>query len=231
MVVSQDCDIIHGSIEGEPYAEVLFAHKLEGCPDGSFTYGKNPRRLQFAITSERTPQYHECLAQERYILDRRILVDFAADPANIIESSSLYIVRNWLAARYTRTAFPDEFNARIANELRRQSRTLKARGNSLSGIYVAVTPWEELGDSDVYRVELYATVETDVWSDSVIRSEMETLISDIATAMNSCEGIEVENFELRSEDAITLADLRFLRRWDYDYLSHRDSADSALPPQ
>jgi hypothetical protein len=60
---------------------------------------------------------------------------------------------------------------------------------------------------------------------------METLISDIATAMNSCEGIEVENFELRSEDAITLADLRFLRRWDYDYLSHRDSADSALPPQ
>jgi hypothetical protein len=230
VVVTQDCDVVHSSIEGEPFIEVLFARSLEAPPDGSVTYGKNPRRLQIPITLPSSQHYYECLAHLRYVLDRNILSGLSPDPGCIVESAALKIVRSWLAARYTRTAFPDEFNKRIAVVLRGQSRILKTKGDSLSGIYIAVTPWEELDANGIYRLQLYATIEPDKWADAGIRSEMESVIAQIATAIDGCEGVEVENFELRSEDNITLADLRFLRRWDYDYLSYRDP-DATLPAQ
>lgn len=231
LVVSQDCDIVHPNLEAEPFVEILFARLLNGTPDGSFAHGKNPRRLHVPINIGGSSQYYECVAHERYQVDRRTLAELSPDPECHVDEPTLHLIRSWIAARYTRTAFPDAFNIRVADALRGQARMLKSRGRYLSGIYVAVTPWRELGEDDVYRIELYAAMEAETWAETATRQEMFSLIDDIALALNNCDGIDVENYELRSENEISLADLRFLRRWDYDYLSYRESPDGVLPAQ
>ena len=48
IVVSQDCDLTHASLEMEPTFEVLIASRvLEVRPE--FEHGKNPRRLHFPV--------------------------------------------------------------------------------------------------------------------------------------------------------------------------------------
>ncbi len=98
-------------------------------------------------------------------------------------------------------------------------------------VYIAVTPWVELDGGEVYRVELYPTMEIEAWGNLARRQEMVLLVDALALAINGCEGIDVENYELRSEEDISLADLRFLRRWDYDYLSYREHPEGMLPAQ
>ncbi len=230
IVVSQDCDIVHPSIEGEPFVEVILATRLADGASGSLTYGKNPRRLHIPIRINDDAQDFECLSR-RYIIDRRFLVGHAPDNDSVVASSTILVIRRWLAARYTRTAFPDEFNARIRKGLEVQERSLKRRGAEISGIYIAVNPWEEVDEGETYQVSLYATMEVETWSDHRIRGEMSSLLGDIATALNRCDGIEVDDFQLLSEADLSLADIRLLRRWDYDYLSYRDTPGGALPPQ
>jgi len=231
LVVSQDCDIVHHNSEAEPIVEVLLAEPLQDKPSGSFTYGKNPRRLQIPIIVDGSSQYFECAAKHRYFINRQVLADCPPDSRIQVEDATLQLIRSWLAARYTRTAFPDAFNLRIAGALSSQARMLKSRGSDLSGIYIAVTPWDELNEGESYRVELYATMEIDAWENTDARQEMASLVDDLALAINHCEGIDVENHEIRSEEDISLADIRVLRRWDYDYLSYRESPEGVLPAQ
>lgn len=57
------------------------------------------------------------------------------------------------------------------------------------------------------------------------------LAETIRREFNSIEGIELDDYQLVSESDFSLADMRTMLRWDYDYLSYRGGTpDDVAPP-
>jgi hypothetical protein len=57
------------------------------------------------------------------------------------------------------------------------------------------------------------------------------LAETIRREFNSIEGIELDDYQLVSESDFSLADMRTMLRWDYDYLSYRGGTpDDVVPP-
>ena len=51
----------------------------------------------------------------------------------------------------------------------------------------------------------------------------------IEAELDNCDGIDVVQSELRSESQVSLAELRLLKRWDFDDLTLRDDDPDAIP--
>src|SRR5271166_411944 len=76
------------------------------------------------------------------------------------------ILQRWLAARYRRSAFPDEFDRRLERTgvRDRLSKILKSAGTLVAAIYFDVDQGEEIsrtGPDDPYTLAIYLLFSTD----------------------------------------------------------------------
>jgi hypothetical protein len=105
------------------------------------------------------------------------------------------------------------------------SKRLKKDGQHLSGIYLLVEE-AELPAEKNYEVVIIGTMIENDHAIAEYRSTCQEGINFVTEQLDVCAGVTVTDSELRSEAAVSLADLRQLSRWDYDSLSLRDeSAD------
>jgi hypothetical protein len=105
-----------------------------------------------------------------------------------------------------RAAFPDAFNDRAKTSLDK----LTDRGSSvaksedlISGVYFLMTD-QELPDNQAYEVTMYATVPVTMFDNPENRAAAQKVFDTIETALDSCEGIEIVESELVSEQDFTL---------------------------
>jgi hypothetical protein len=158
ILLSQDCDIAHSSYETEPYIELLVARPVpqEQRDDGLF-HGKNPRRLQFTVTVEGRDHLYSVSIIEKARLDRQILLQGLPDRRIQIDGATIDLLARWTAKRYTRPAFPDEFNDRCRPAAKRVSTRLKAKGHLITGLFLQLDSYEELPPEQEYHIILRAT--------------------------------------------------------------------------
>ena len=229
VVLSHSCDVVNRSFVSEPSVELIRIAKLVSGTDGSLAWFRNPRICHFREPLGKAGTEWCVSIHSRVIIPRAKLLGHRPDMAKSLQPDSVRRLASWAARRYTRAAFPDEFNSRCLPAQKSLRQKLKTKGHLLTGIFLVVDD-EELAADIAYNVIIVASMHEDMYHIATTRNEAQALLDAVETALDACDGIEVQESSLRSEEGISLGDLRLLKRWDLDYLSLRAESVEDLPP-
>jgi hypothetical protein len=221
ILISQDCDIVHRRYEVEPFIEFLVATRIEASGrNKGLQWGKHPRRFQFSFLQQGGEALFEIDINDRYRAPRQILL--GGLPEQRLDAKLTEAVCRWVAKRYTRAAFPDEFNRRTDAAKDSLADLFKKQGDLILSIHIRIEPEDtELPEGEDYRILLYAICERHTWEDARSRAAATRLVDQIGIKLAECEGIFVDESVLVPEHRFSLEDLRETDRWDYDYLTYR----------
>jgi hypothetical protein len=220
VIISHDCDLVNGSYELEPHVELFVARpKPSEARNGAVSKGKNPRRLQFNAEENGEPRLYEIDVHEKYRVGRRILESGTRDKTFKIAKNDVLVIAKWAGRRYYRPSFPTSFMDRVASIKDKLSKKLKKDGEDITYVYAGLNTIEELPPEKPYRLILRVVVPAAVCEDDAMQQRALGVVSEMRKLLAQCPGIEVEDADLAMESEITLADLREMNKWDFDYLS------------
>jgi hypothetical protein len=111
VVISHDCDLAQGP-ETEPSVEIIVAKRVEAA-NGNFTHAKNSRRLHLECAVDGVTTYLDMRAQGKAEIKKAALADHTPNASVVVKPEDRSVLQRWLAARYRRAAFPDEFERRL----------------------------------------------------------------------------------------------------------------------
>lgn len=216
IVITQSCDLVHHSLEGEPSVEILLG-KIVDKPNPSFRFSKHPRKLHLHLAhTDTNEQFVELVPHEKSIVARELLKDIEPDPARFLPEQDLRVLTSWLAARYDRPALPDAFNDRIHASIKGQEKIAKRISDSVLALFIDIQPFEELPPEEVYIVNFVAVVPKGFEGDfSSIKAEVEAFC-DLLRAGN----VDVTAKTLLENKAPFTLITQF-KRYNLDYLSLR----------
>ena len=226
LVLSQDCDVVHGSYDVEPFIELIRA-KVVTVADAVVRHGRNPRRLQLEVAGG---VLLNVSVHDRWTAGRSELESAPPPPDLRVDGDSLHILTDWIAKRYTRPAFPDAFNERRADATKKIEKALKKDGTQITGLFLLISPNEECAPDEDYQVALRVTAAKATLAEKSVELQLARTTKVIADALNACDGIEVVDHALISEAAFTLDDLQYFQRWDWDYRSHSGEPGGEIAP-
>jgi hypothetical protein len=227
VIVSQDCDLTHDSLDVEPTFEVLVARPVAAARP-EFEHGKSPRRLHIPVGE----RWFECSMQQRHVLPRAELLNHTPSAQIVVAGRERRLLAKWMGLRYARRAFPTEFNDRVQARRKRVERAKKAC-SMLSGIFLHLEH-QELPPEEPYQIILVGLIPSvgDASNpDQARRTQAEEKLDQLRQALNACPGIEVVDHSLKSHREMTVHDLDLLDRWDMDYLSDREDPGGAVAPR
>ena len=159
--------------------------------------------------------------------------EFELDPSN------RSILQRWLAARYRRSAFPDEFEKRLneSGASSRLSKILKPAGQHIRAIFFDVDQGEEVqrnGPDDTYTLSivLLHTSQPNGDESEVValkaKEEIESGFEDLFFKKNNrWTEIELQDCTVMSDEALSYGQSHILKEWRLEHLSLRD--DPAQP--
>ena len=223
IVVSHDCDVTNPSLANEPSAELLLACLVpEGTLNGALTHGRNPRRFHFLVGIDENPKAVEARANDRFVIGRAQLASHEPDPSRKCSWQTRDEIVQWLIKRYHRAAFPDAFNDRIRKASKPIAKVLKAYGQDLREIFIAMDSWDELPGGKPYRLKLVATMTSEEFGDPGKRLHAQQALDAMEERLQGCSDIEIDETLLASEGDVSLDDIRYMERFDFDYLSVED---------
>jgi hypothetical protein len=237
VVVSHDCDLAQ-SPEVEPHVEVIVGRKI-ATADGNFTHAKNPRRLHLLFKENALTTYLDLQAKEKTLVSKDDLIPHV--PSNMrLSPSDRSVLQQWLAARYRRSAFPDEFIRRLqgTGTEKRIAKIIEPLGAHLIAVFFDVDEGEEVErkeptDSYMLRIDLlYSTRDDPI---AALKSA-EDAARAISAAFRACyfsagkgwHGIELLDCDVSSDEAMTYAMSTNLKKWNADYLSLRAQTDQPI---
>lgn len=228
ILISQDCDIVHKRYDVEPFVEFLVATRIEAtAKNKGLQWGKHPRRFQFSITQQGSESLFEIDINDRHRAPRQILLPGL--PEQRLDATLTEAIGRWVAKRYTRAAFPDQFNRRTDAARDSLADLFKKQGDLILSIHIRIEPDDaELPEAEDYRIVLYAICERRTWEDPPLRSDATKLVEQIGIKLADCEGILVDESVLVPEHRFSLEDLRETDRWDYDYLTYRGGSTETI---
>jgi len=230
IVISQSCDLVNGDLREEPFAEILLAHPLPGSADGNYMYLRNPRRLHFHLQINGQRRAYTAWIWDRYRLPREFFAQWPPDDTRgLLDQDEQDVLVSWLAARYERTALPDELQHRLSSVRDRLKKSVKPL-KEISALFLECSD-QELSAHEVYRLRVKLVMPKKYYDQPDRRQAVEQLKVRLAKVLEQCAGVELEEEpELLSELEFSLHDARILRRWtDFDYLSYQDHAAHQAP--
>jgi hypothetical protein len=135
LVISHDCDLA-ASPEPEPLVEIIVGRRI-AAEDGNHTYAKNARRLHVTFQQGEKTVVGELLATSKATVSKSELAAFEPRSDLSLTAQAKSILQRWLAARYRRSAFADEFVKRLddAGLGDRLARIVKPSGSHIRGIF------------------------------------------------------------------------------------------------
>jgi len=232
MVLSQDCDLAHDSVEAEPWAELLLIRRLDGFDkhrDNPCRHGKNPRRLVLQVRAGDQEIWHWAEPHSRFRVPRTILVGLIPDQEHSLKESQTRQVAAWITRRYTRAALADAFNTRLKAVARRLDELWKSgSAEPVSGCYV-LGARDERSFGESYRIRLILAVASQAARQAEGLAAAGQVAEKLDRILGDCAGIEVEDIRVDPEEDLTLADLRHYQRMDLDYRSGADQPGAAQP--
>lgn len=239
VVISHDCDIAQ-SAESEPFVEVLVGTFI-GRADGNYTHGKNVRILHLECTAGESAQCVALTASGKQLLAKQAGCGqpslAAHQPFDAIGMSprEKRVLQLWLASRYHRAAFPDEFDRRLSTQTgvkERLAKALKDSGKHIAAVFFDIDEGMEVrreGESDTYSLFIflmYSTAEDPKEAEQQASRAAEH-IKKIFDARCKNEGtdswcwIELLGIEVIADQSITVAQSQLLSKWHGDHISLR----------
>lgn len=237
IVASHDCDIAQPP-EGEPFIEVVVG-RLALDKDGNCTHAKNARKLhvEFASTAGFWAEFE---AAVKISIDKLAMNDFAPRFDAYLSPESHAIFQMWLASRYRRSAFPDEFERRLTSKEfklhEKIAKAVKPHGGLIAGVFFEVDEGKEVirdGPEDTYTLDITILHSADPDFDAAEKAA-DTAAKAIEKAFKdklfdptkTWQHIELRSCEPVSESVLTYHQFKQLKRWRLEHISL-----GAEPPQ
>ena len=247
VVISHDCDLAQ-SPDAEPHVEVVvgrFIHQI----DGNYTHGKNVRRLHIVFSEGEWSRIVELDASMRIPVQKVAanvgepsLIDHLPSSDVRIAPAERNILQRWLAARYRRSAFPDEFDRRLRDETgvaERLAKAFKNTGQEIAAVFFDVDGGEEKarqGPDDPFELRitlLYSTANDPETAAAEartaakrVREIFETRCRPNTGEVRPWQWIELADVEIVADQALSYAQSLQLMKWQADHISLRED-----PPQ
>lgn len=239
IVVSHDCDLAQDpSIE--PMVEVIIGRRVVTV-DGNFTFAKNARRLHLTFSGGAEHITVDLEANQKTQVAKDLLVEHQPIRNIKLTSNERNILQRWLAARYRRSAFPDEFDRRLERTGVRDriSKILNPIGTLIAAIYFDVDQGEEISrtkSDDPYTLAIYLLFSTetnpeaaeyaaDTAKHAIRKTFRDRCFSKNTGAWHDIELVECEAF---SDQAMTVQQAESFKRWSADHISLRTEPTQAM---
>jgi hypothetical protein len=241
LVITHDCDLARPA-SVEPGVEVLVGRIRDGHPDGNFANGKSSRRLDIFLGHEISPKTLELDVIARRVLPKEegsdevpSLAQFQPDLTVSLSGDAKITLQHWLAARYRRAAYANEFNDRVRKLLESGMKKILANsGEDIEAVFFLVDngkDQERSGKDDVYDllvILLYSTrTDPSLAERTAVKAAREIRELLRKKCLTEIEGqerwqwIELQDVEIVPDTELVYSDFRRFRRWNFDHLSLR----------
>ena len=213
--MSHSCDILHKE-EDEPYIDLLIGRKNK--KNNIFLQGRNPRRLQIEHTKEAIEfLVHNILHVEKKKFE-------AVNPKKssiILNKNDIKLIIKWVAKRYTRAAFPDEFSKRLP---RKQIEELQKNDlmKIVTLIFIDINDTELKQDQD-YEIIIFVGVQH-----NIINKEIKSQLEELFYKTFNITGITAD-LHIHDEYDINYNIINTCKRFDWDFRSLPENVGIAIP--
>jgi hypothetical protein len=238
VVISHDCDLAQAS-DLEPWIEVIVGTRVAES-NGNYTHAKTARRLHLYFEEEDKETIIELHAGGKVQVGKEQLTGHAPVEGFCLDGKQHAILQTWLAARYRRAAFPDEFERRLkASSLHEAiAKILKPLRDDIIAIFFDVDEGqngvERSDPDDCYTLSinlLYNTARDSAAAaarkaSSQIKSAFEKAY--FIRARNAWQNIELLECEPISDEALTYGMSVLMKKWNLDYMSLRETPEGAM---
>ena len=221
IVVSQSCDVVCASYELEPSVELHIGRPIEEI-DGNNSFGKNPRALDLETTINGKARALRILDHERKRIPRQTLEDLL--PVGCMPDDDIRMVAKWTANRYTRPALPDAFNGRRASAKDAITKLIRRVDKVIEGFYVALNTFDELPDGTDYQAAFMSITPKGI-ADDVNRFPKVVEVTNAVAGLLKVRGIAVVDVAARSASEVSLEDIAYYKRLEFDYISERHGGE------
>jgi hypothetical protein len=238
IVITHDCDLPHGS---ELCVEVIVAEMVVK-EDPQLSYAKNPRRLHLAYEGiNAAPLILELRHGDRRSVPKGDFAERAVkDHSLALPVDAKRVLKQWLAARYGRPAFPNEFEKRLRKGKveRKIAKILEPDAKYLVGLFFDLGEQRgtEAVEGEPYALSVSVVYDANEGGADArgaaerVAMQLRELFEntygkpDVATeiALDACEAV--------ADTYLTLADLRRVDQWRLEYISLRDGEQGDFLP-
>lgn len=241
IVASHDCDIAQPP-QSEPYVEVIVGY-FSAEKKGNFCDAKNPRIIQMEFAGA-PPLLGEFESIKKVSVFKTDLIAFRPRNDVCLTPEELATFQMWLALRYRRSAFPEEFENRLKRrDLKldeKISRAVGRHGELIEGVFFDVDGGHEVarvGPDDTYTLDIIVLHKATL-DFAVAMAGAEDAVERIKAAFkNACfdpngkwQDIELRNCEVISESVLTYDVFKLLKRWRLEHMSLAAEPQQDLPP-
>ncbi|MDW7643775.1 MAG: hypothetical protein SCI25_01895 [Desulfuromonadales bacterium] len=229
IIATHPCDLTQLP-DKEPHVEVVVGRRIDQL-DGNHTHAKSSRTIHVKFEGDE-PLLAEFVVTEKQYVTKAVLAKFEPETRFHLSPTSLNTFQIWLASRYRRSAFPDEFERRmkISKLDSKISKIIKPLGEMITAVFFDVDEGREIsksGPDDVYLLDIFMlyAVEPDVDAAETaalkavaeIKQAFKGRLFDAATG--TWKNIELRYVDAISEDALTYRDSQLLKKWRLDHIS------------
>jgi hypothetical protein len=225
IIISQSCDVVYDSFDAEPLVEVHLARVISEL-NGGYTHGKHPRMIDLEETIDGKVRRYRICDADRQRLDRRLLQK--ATPLATLSPDVVRTLANWTSRRFVRPALPDEFNRRRKPVERKVSKIAARYAHDIAAFFVILNEDRELDPAEAYEIFLIGTVRAEIATDATRFQQAAKAVAELAEALNA-NGISVVEAMAKSEEQISLTDVRAMIRLELDYISVREGMIESTP--
>lgn len=230
IVATHDCDLAqHPSIE--PAVEVVVGRRI-AVVDGNYTHAKTARTLHIRFEGD-APLMAEFLSTAKCSIQKEALAGFEPATGCKLSPSGRSTFQRWLASRYRRSAFPDEFERRLVRETKlaeRIAKAVKPHGGLITAVLFDLDEGQEQIKNDpddvyVLGIILLHAVEPDFdAAEQAAENAKKSIQADFKARLfdersGQWQKIELRYVDVISEEALTYRQFTLVRPWRLEYLS------------
>lgn len=236
IVITHDCDIPN---DKEQNIEVIIGVLVDKL-DGNFCNAKNPRKLHLKFINN-TSGLEEAVCVEhkqKVNVAYEVFGELAViDKDFELVAEQKRALKQWLAARYGRPAFPDEFEKRIRkHNIKKFSfekeiyKIVSPKGENVVGIFFDLhnNRSVDLPENEPYELSIYIVYDSEIGAAAareaaeLIAQEMRDLIYSVFGEGEKANDIDLQYCSAVSDTTLSLADIRRLDQWRVEYISLQD---------
>lgn len=229
IVASHDCDLAQPP-DKEPEIELVVGRQIQSL-DGNYTHAKSSRILHIEFEGKE-PLPAEFVITAKCGIPKNVLADFSPTTDFSLSPADCATFQMWLASRYRRAAFPDEFQRRLTESrlTEKIANAVRPHGKMITAVFFDVDEGEEInrkGPSDVYVLGIYLLhiTEPDFNAAEAAAKQAKTIIENAFEAnlldkqTDTWGSIELRYVDVLSENAMTFLQSKLLKKWRLDHIS------------
>ncbi len=229
IMATHPCDLAQLP-DKEPQVEVIVGRRIDQL-DGNNTHAKSSRTLHLEFEGDE-PLLAEFVVTEKRYFAKDKLTNIEPESCFHLSPASLATFQIWLASRYRRSAFPDEFERRMKDSSlsSKISKIIKPLGAMITAIFFDVDEGLEASKADpnetyLLDIVLLHAVEPDFDEAEAaalraavkIKQAFKSKLFDEKTGV--WKNIELRYVDSVSEDTLTYRQSQLLKKWRLDHVS------------